>query len=85
MIQMLIGMEVAYIASYATKGKCMAKDKVIGWTLVVAAFVVLAAQGNAGLLAILLPVSLLLGYGASRVRKPGTQSNERPRMRVSQG
>jgi hypothetical protein len=62
----------------------MAKQKeiLIGWTLVAAACSLLAVEGNAGLLGILLPISLLLAYGAARSRKPGNQPDEQPRMRV---
>lgn len=54
----------------------MDNQKLIGWMLVVTAFVLLAVEGNVGLIAILLPVSLLLGYGSARTgtKKPGLTS-----------
>lgn len=45
----------------------MANQRLFGWALLVMGVLLLAAFGNLGLLAALVPVSLLLGYGTLRM------------------
>jgi hypothetical protein len=45
----------------------MVNQTVAGWTLVVAALFRLVAFGQLGLLAILVPVSIVVGYGIARL------------------
>lgn len=44
----------------------MANQESVGWGLAILSLFVLAAAGELGLLAVLLPVSLVLGYGIAR-------------------
>ena len=45
----------------------MDNQKLFGWTLVIMGIALLAAFGNLRLLAALIPVSLMLGYGTLRM------------------
>ncbi|MBZ5705210.1 MAG: hypothetical protein LAN63_07640 [Acidobacteriia bacterium] len=45
----------------------MVNQTLAGWTLVVIALVLLLAFGNLALLAILVPVSIVVGYGIARL------------------
>jgi hypothetical protein len=51
----------------------MANQQLFGWALIIMGVVLLAAFGNLSLLAALIPVSLMLGYGTLRMGRSRTK------------
>ena len=61
----------------------MANQKLFGWTLIMLGIVLLAAFGNLSLLAALIPISLLLGYGTFRTGSNENQADIRRKKGIA--
>jgi hypothetical protein len=56
----------------------MVKQSVTGWVLVALSLVLLLVSGRLELLAVLLPLSILMGYGILRFSRDRTRSTRKP-------